>query len=97
VILSSFLAIEGAAGEVPGDLEVVADHGPVLLPTPVLDRLPLIGEALVHEVRVGVLEALGDDARGLVQDALAGLQEIAQVAAGSPTGLGSKDRIRLIR
>ena len=58
----ALVGVEGAdARQVPGDLQIVADDGPVLLPAPAPVRAPILVESLLHEDAVLViLEVLND-------------------------------------
>ncbi len=55
--------------EVPGDLQVVADDGAVLLPAVRRVVRPVLGEPLVHERAVVVVrEVLGDRVEGVLEE-----------------------------
>ena len=71
----------GHAGEVPGDLQVVADHGAVLLPAPGVVGLPVGVEPLVDvgDVRVLVRELVGDQVGGGLDHLEAQVAELAEV------------------
>src|SRR3954468_16718611 len=65
--LGARLEIIGTARQVPGDLQVMADHGAVLLPAIAEVGRPVGVEPLVHEVGLRVRELLADQ-RGSLLD-----------------------------
>lgn len=76
--------VAGDASQVPGDLQIVADDGPVLVLAIGMDRVPFLIELLVdkRDVLVGIDELVNDQVGSPIENAQAGLAEGRALAPG---------------
>ena len=90
--------VAGDASQVPGDLQVVADDGPVLVLAISLVGVPFLIEFLVDKrnVRVGIGELVNDQVGSPIQNPQAGLAEGGELLL-SALGQRIGARTRLIR
>ena len=87
----------GGAGQVPGDLEVVADDRPILLPAPFTVRRPVLLEPFLYVRTVLLREILADQVGGLPEKVFADVAKSFEVLPTDGERVEGKNQVDQVR